>query len=125
MLLFLLNCALQTTADQQQWVYQNYKRNLDPRGNQLTASSRAQIERQHGLGPADAARGFNTHGLFAWSRHPNFAHEQGNWYVPTRSTLTAAKGLCYSHLQPVCPRPRSRAPSRFALAVVLRCAGEI
>lgn len=31
--------------------------------------------------PEDAQRGFVTKGLWAWSRHPNFACEQVTWWI--------------------------------------------
>ena len=32
-----------------------------------------------GYDSSDLDRGFNVRGLYAWSRHPNFAFEQGVW----------------------------------------------
>ena len=45
-----------------------------------------------GYHQTDLDRGFNTTGLFAWSRHPNFAGEQSFWvtlYVWASSTTDA------------------------------------
>lgn len=63
---FLASLALETVADQQQWVFQCGKRGLLPR---RTAWG------------ADYAAGFLTHGVFSWSRHPNFFAEQAIWWA--------------------------------------------
>ena len=67
-MLFLV--MIELFADQQQWVYHKAKAAYQktakvPSGNKYT---RAQLD-----------RGFNTSGLWAWSRHPNFAAEQAFW----------------------------------------------
>ena len=62
--LFLAALALETIADQQQWVFQQSKHGKAPR---LAKHA------------ADYERGFLTTGLFSWSRHPNFAGEQTMW----------------------------------------------
>ncbi|KAF7330367.1 hypothetical protein MVEN_02475000 [Mycena venus] len=41
--------------------------------------------------PADAQRGFLTRGLWAWSRHPNFACEQSFWWIMTIASLPASQ----------------------------------
>lgn len=53
--------VIETTADQQQWNFQNAK-HKDPKSS------------------PDAQRGFLTHGLFAYSRHPNYFGEIGFWW---------------------------------------------
>lgn len=55
-------------ADQQQWDFQNAKR-------EYQASSKV----APGFAEEDLKRGFITSGLWAWSRHPNFAVEQSIW----------------------------------------------
>jgi steroid 5-alpha reductase family enzyme len=55
-------------ADQQQWNYHSAKS-----AYQKNAKVPAGYDR------ADLDRGFLTKGLFAYSRHPNFAAEQGVW----------------------------------------------
>lgn len=57
-------------ADQQQWNYQNAKKEY-----QQTAKVPANFEQ------TDLDRGFVTKGLWAYSRHPNFAAEQTFWVV--------------------------------------------
>lgn len=57
-------------ADQQQWHYQNAKKDY-----QKTAKVPANFEQ------ADLDRGFITKGLWAYSRHPNFAAEQTFWVL--------------------------------------------
>jgi steroid 5-alpha reductase family enzyme len=64
MLGMLLFVALEATADQQQWNFQNEKRDQRPRRRELEG---------------DYALGFLTHGLFARSRHPNVWCEQQVW----------------------------------------------
>ncbi|KUI55515.1 hypothetical protein VP1G_02876 [Cytospora mali] len=55
-------------ADEQQWEYQNAKKEYQ---------KTAKVAR--GFAADDLDRGFNTTGLWAWSRHPNFACEQSIW----------------------------------------------
>lgn len=57
-------------ADQQQWDYQNAKKEY-----QKTAKVPAGFQRE------DLDRGFIVSGLWAWSRHPNFAAEQSIWVL--------------------------------------------
>ncbi|PWY96995.1 DUF1295-domain-containing protein [Testicularia cyperi] len=87
--LFVLNLSIQFFADQQQWNYQNYKRGKDIYEKPLPASM---VDAKTKLPvvpqttspystPEDAKRGFVTKGLWAWSRHPNFACEQTTWWI--------------------------------------------
>ncbi|KAL1871395.1 hypothetical protein Daus18300_004762 [Diaporthe australafricana] len=55
-------------ADQQQWDFQNAKREYQATGKV-----------PQGFAADDLNRGFITSGLWAWSRHPNFAVEQSIW----------------------------------------------
>ncbi|MCJ1485270.1 hypothetical protein MMC06_005444 [Schaereria dolodes] len=57
-------------ADQQQWNFQNAKKEY-----QKTAKVPKSFHQE------DLDRGFNVTGLWAWSRHPNFAAEQSVWVV--------------------------------------------
>ncbi|KAJ9495364.1 hypothetical protein LTR99_002784 [Exophiala xenobiotica] len=57
-------------ADQQQWNYQNAK-----------SAYRQNAKVPAGYEQEDLDRGFLTKGLFAYSRHPNFAAEQTVWVV--------------------------------------------
>jgi steroid 5-alpha reductase family enzyme len=57
-------------SDQQQWDYQNAKKEY-----QKTARVPKGWKRE------DLDRGFNTTGLFAYSRHPNFGAEQSVWVM--------------------------------------------
>ena len=63
---FVSFLALEAAADQQQWRFQQAKREVPgfPRERRLRD---------------DYARGFLTRGLFKFSRHPNFFAEQGIW----------------------------------------------
>uniref|UniRef100_A0A7S1QWY3 Steroid 5-alpha reductase C-terminal domain-containing protein n=1 Tax=Neobodo designis TaxID=312471 RepID=A0A7S1QWY3_NEODS len=66
---------IETIADQQQWNFQNEKRDNKPRRAELAD---------------DYKRGFLTHGLFARSRHPNVWAEQQIW-----TTIYAASMITY------------------------------
>ena len=61
---FLSGFALETIADEQQWSFQQEKRGRSARRPALKPDYQA---------------GFLTHGLFAYSRHPNFFGEQLVW----------------------------------------------
>ncbi|KAL1843422.1 hypothetical protein VTJ49DRAFT_1772 [Mycothermus thermophilus] len=57
-------------ADEQQWAYQTAKRLFQTTGKPTG-----------GFTQTDLSRGFITSGLFAYSRHPNFAAEQSIWFA--------------------------------------------
>ncbi|KAK5664057.1 hypothetical protein OQA88_271 [Cercophora sp. LCS_1] len=73
-------------ADQQQW---------DFHGAKKTYQESAKVP--HGFHQADLDRGFNTAGLWAYSRHPNFAAEQSIWFLLYQWSCFASKNL-YSWL---------------------------
>jgi steroid 5-alpha reductase family enzyme len=62
----IVSLALETTADQQQWSFQEAKHGRRPK--------QAEAE-------GDYKRGFLTRGLFRFSRHPNFFGEQCVWWA--------------------------------------------
>jgi steroid 5-alpha reductase family enzyme len=66
--LIIAMVLVSAVADQQQWHFQNAKKDY-----QKTAKVPANFEQ------ADLDRGFVTTGLWAYSRHPNFAAEQTVW----------------------------------------------
>jgi len=68
---FLVFLAIETIADEQQWRYyiRREKYRALPKAEQNSAK----------WADSDEARGFNTSGLFAYSRHPNFFGEQCIW----------------------------------------------
>jgi hypothetical protein len=87
--LTLLDLYIQFMADNQQYSYQTYKHSLKPQttnpdsSKPATSASPLNKDKQ---GPfditwtaKDAQRGFITQGLWAWSRHPNFAAEMTFW----------------------------------------------
>jgi steroid 5-alpha reductase family enzyme len=63
---FISFLALETAADEQQWRFQNAKKEVKGFPRERRARD-------------DYARGFLTRGLFKFSRHPNFFAEQGIW----------------------------------------------
>jgi steroid 5-alpha reductase family enzyme len=63
---FITLLVFETIADQQQWTFQNRKHAMIAAG---TARG------------GDFARGFLTHGLFRYSRHPNFFCEFSIWWA--------------------------------------------
>ncbi|MDI1486932.1 MAG: hypothetical protein OHK93_006194 [Ramalina farinacea] len=80
-------------ADNQQWYYYEAR-------NQYRKTAKV----PPGYHQEDLDRGFNTTGMFAWSRHPNFAAEQTVWVLVyawgayiTRGLInwTVAGPLCY------------------------------
>jgi steroid 5-alpha reductase family enzyme len=70
--LFVL--ALEFTSDNQQFAYQSFKHE-PKRFHKYQQWPGARLD----WTAADAERGFLTRGLWAWSRHPNFACEQSFW----------------------------------------------
>ncbi|KAL4881128.1 hypothetical protein BJY04DRAFT_218644 [Aspergillus karnatakaensis] len=63
---------LETIADQQQWNFQNAKKEYNS-----TARIPGKLKEQYS--PEDLERGFVVSGLWSLSRHPNFASEQAIW----------------------------------------------
>ncbi|KAK7044212.1 hypothetical protein VNI00_007933 [Paramarasmius palmivorus] len=77
--LALMLIATEFTSDNQQYSYQSFKA-AHLKGGQYDAADHwpgARLE----WTAADAQRGFITRGLFAYSRHPNFACEQLFWWT--------------------------------------------
>lgn len=66
--LFLLLLVGETVADQQQWRFHQRK------------------------AAGTAEKPYNDTGLWAWSRHPNFVCEQGQWWALTLFPLAAGEG---------------------------------
>lgn len=104
--LFILTLTVEFLADHQQQAYQNWKRGykaslfglpqmrddsdaLSSSGAKLAnanSSLKATLFDRTGseaelFSEADRKRGFVTRGLWAWSRHPNFACEQLVWWL--------------------------------------------
>jgi steroid 5-alpha reductase family enzyme len=76
LLVTFANLSLEMLSDQQQWVYQNYKRGKDSKERPLPPAKLKTYKND-----ADVKRGFLTSGLWAYSRHPNFFFEQLNWWI--------------------------------------------
>ena len=76
--MFLVLLTWETTADQQQWNFQNEKRKVFP---------------QYEEAKKDYARGFRTRGLWALSRKPNVWAESQMWVVIYGASLYHADGM--------------------------------
>jgi len=87
--LFVLNLTMEQIADSQQQAFQNWKHSKavkEGKGARVIAgASRRQVEVAEG----DLKRGFLTSGLWSYSRHPNFLHEQLNFWILSLFTLRA------------------------------------
>jgi steroid 5-alpha reductase family enzyme len=62
--------VMEFLADGQQWNYHKAK---------AAYQKTAKVPSEHSYTREQLDRGFNTSGLFGWSRHPNFAFEQAFW----------------------------------------------
>ncbi|KAJ7116322.1 DUF1295-domain-containing protein [Mycena epipterygia] len=80
--LSLLVLAIEFTSDNQQFSYQSFKH--EPK--RFHKSHQWPGARLNWTA-ADAERGFLTRGLWAWSRHPNFACEQSFWWIMNLTAL--------------------------------------
>lgn len=76
-----MTLAIEFTADNQQYAYQSHKR-MGTFGGEWPGARIAWTQ-------ADVHRGFITRGLWAWSRHPNFAAEQTFWILQSLFPLLA------------------------------------
>jgi steroid 5-alpha reductase family enzyme len=74
--------AIEFLSDGQQWTYQTAKYQYKKDGN-IT----------QGHNKTDLDRGFATSGLWAYSRHPNFAAEQAIWFVMYQWSCVASNVL--------------------------------
>ncbi|KAK2460931.1 hypothetical protein APHAL10511_007401 [Amanita phalloides] len=87
--------SLEFTADNQQFAFHSYKHAFLAK-EKGADSIKPYRENQHWPGarlawtPTDARRGFNTRGLWAYSRHPNFYCEQAFWWIVNLMPLLAA-----------------------------------
>jgi len=76
--LALLDLLAEFTDDNQQYSFQTYKHSK-PRVQRPTEEE--WIFAKQRWTEADAKKGFVNRGLWAWSRHPNFAAEQTFWWL--------------------------------------------
>ncbi|KAF5027232.1 hypothetical protein F66182_648 [Fusarium sp. NRRL 66182] len=74
-------------SDGQQWDYHQAKHKYQ---------AEAKVPKEFSYTQADLDRGFNTSGLWAYSRHPNFAAEQLIWFVLYQWSCFATKNI-YSY----------------------------
>lgn len=74
----IVSMAIETLADEQQWVYQTAKHATPSKGTRSHSKESSPVSYCQ---PEDLRRGFITGGLYRYSRHPNFACEQLNWYL--------------------------------------------
>lgn len=99
--LTLLTIYTQWMADNQQYHFQTYKQYVKKQPPPSASSSRTPTPRAISTyrqgpfditwTPEDAERGFITRGLWAWSRHPNFACEMTFWALQGLFPLLAAQ----------------------------------
>ncbi|THH10870.1 hypothetical protein EW145_g1013 [Phellinidium pouzarii] len=85
-LLSLATLAVEFVADNQQFSFQTHKRTGVHKSNEWPGA------RLHWT-QADVQRGFLTRGLWAWSRHPNFACEQTFWILQALFPVFAMPSL--------------------------------
>ncbi|KAJ7671673.1 hypothetical protein DFH06DRAFT_1293599 [Mycena polygramma] len=91
--LSLLVLAIEFTSDNQQFAYQSFKHENN-RYHKYHQWIGARID----WTASDAQRGFITRGLWAWSRHPNFACEQSFWWIMNLASLENSKHLSFSEI---------------------------
>ncbi|KAJ7116188.1 hypothetical protein C8R46DRAFT_1152809 [Mycena filopes] len=80
--LSLVVLALEFTSDNQQFAYQSFKHEFN-RYHKYHQWIGARLD----WSADDSGRGFLTRGLWAWSRHPNFACEQSFWWIMNLASL--------------------------------------
>ncbi|MFW6313295.1 MAG: DUF1295 domain-containing protein [Spirochaetota bacterium] len=89
---FLAFLAFETIADQQQYVFQNLKHGEVRRDSAPSWFGSSPEEASAALW-ADIDRGFLTHGLFRYSRHPNYFGELAVWWTLYLLAATATASL--------------------------------
>jgi len=90
--LFLAFLAYETIADQQQYVFQNLKHGV-ARGDRAPSWFGSTPQEAAAALETDIDRGFLTHGLFRYSRHPNYFGELAVWWTLFLLAATAAGSL--------------------------------
>ena len=90
--LFLAFLVYETVADQQQWTFQNLKHGAERPGDLPRFFGDDRGARRENL-DSDIARGFLTHGLFRYSRHPNYFGELMVWWTLFIYGVAAGGGL--------------------------------
>ncbi|KNC75153.1 hypothetical protein SARC_12314 [Sphaeroforma arctica JP610] len=113
--LFLLvgSVLFETLADQEQWVFQNEKhRLLSQKGAVPEPSTDESIVR-------DYKRGFLTHGMFAFSRHPNFFFEQLVWWSYYLFAVAATGEVHWTIVGPVLLSMLFQGSTRFTEYITL------
>jgi len=78
--------AIEFTADNQQWSYQNFKHSGKISDREWPGANIEWTEN-------DRKRGFVTRGLWAWTRHPNFACEQTFWIIQSLFPILSSPKL--------------------------------
>ncbi|CAA7266901.1 unnamed protein product [Cyclocybe aegerita] len=97
--LALVVLGIEFTADNQQYAFHAYKHAYLAKKKAEEDGKEVKVKEydanEHWVGarlawtPDDARRGFVTRGLWRYSRHPNFACEQGFWWIITLLPLVS------------------------------------
>lgn len=90
--LFLAFLVYETIADQQQYVFQSLKHRAARSDRAPSWFGSSPREAAAALG-TDIDRGFLTHGLFRYSRHPNYFGELAVWWTLFLFAATAAGSI--------------------------------
>lgn len=85
-ILSIITLVIEFVADNQQYSYQTHKRSGIYNDREWPGARIRWTQ-------ADVQRGFLTRGLWAWSRHPNFACEQSFWILQAFFPILATPRL--------------------------------
>ncbi|KAG8850791.1 hypothetical protein FRB91_008788 [Serendipita sp. 411] len=88
--LSIIDVLVEFAADNQQYSYQTFKHSKRPRVQKPEKEEWFWAKQR--WSEDDAERGFIVRGLWAWSRHPNFAAEQTFWWLMTLFPILTGPG---------------------------------
>jgi len=101
--LVLLDLLVEFVADNQQYSFQTFKHSKPPRVQK--APSEEWFFAKQRWTEEDAKTGFVNKGLWAWSRHPNFAAEQAFWVSALSVSLSLSVDVMLSVAYGSVPSP--------------------